>query len=87
MDKDLEAGNHTREYRPWENDRLPDGNTGRDRQQARQQVDADGGHAQDKRGSRVDRSAQRKRDGRIEPQAQLQHVPHDDADAQACGKP
>jgi hypothetical protein len=62
MDKDLETGLRARECR-WENDRWPDGNAGRRRQQARRQIEGDGGDAQDNRGSRVDRSALRQRDG------------------------
>ena len=43
MDKDLKAGNRTRECHFWENDRWPDGDAGRGRQQARQQIEGDGG--------------------------------------------
>lgn len=75
MNDELEARIRTRAYHIWENDPSPDGNAEKHWEEARRQIEAEGGGEPDGVERNADQSAERDRGGRIAPEEQLQDAP------------
>jgi hypothetical protein len=82
MDNDLEARIRTRAYHLWENDPEPEGKAEQHWEEARRQIEAEGGAQQQTAGDSADtlqqpadQSVDRDRGARIAPEQQLQEMP------------
>lgn len=83
MDNDLEARIRTRAYHIWENDPSPDGNAEKHWEEARRQIEAEGGDSQDNAGYDGDQSADRQRGDQVVDEDKLQDVTDLDAESDA----
>jgi hypothetical protein len=81
MNQDLEARIRTRAYHIWENDPSPDGNAEKHWEEARRQIEAEGGDIQNSPAIPVDQSAERERDEKSTAKEALQDVPGTSATA------
>ena len=81
MNQDLEARIRTRAYHIWENDPSPDGNAEKHWEEARRQIEAEGGDIQNSPAIPVDQSAERERDEKSTAKEALQDVPDTSAPA------
>ena len=81
MNQDLEARIRTRAYHIWENDPSPDGNAEMHWEEARRQIEAEGGDIQNSPAIPVDQSAERERDEKSTAKEALQDVPGTSATA------
>lgn len=81
MNDDLESRIRTRAYHIWENDPSPDGNAEKHWEEARRQIEAEGGDNPDSAQVPVDQSADRERAGQTATEERLQDVPDTDARA------
>jgi hypothetical protein len=86
MDNDLEARIRTRAYHLWENDPEPEGKAEQHWEEARRQIEAEGGAQQETVGDDADtlqqpadQSVDRDRGARIAPEQQLQEMPGGEA--------
>ena len=81
MNQDLEARIRTRAYHIWENDPSPDSNAEKHWEEARRQIEAEGGDIQNSPAIPVDQSAERERDEKSTAKEALQDVPGTSATA------
>jgi hypothetical protein len=81
MNQDLEARIRTRAYHIWENDPSPDGSAEKHWEEARRQIEAEGGDIQNSPAIPVDQSAERERDEKSTAKEALQDVPGTSATA------
>jgi hypothetical protein len=75
VDNDLEARIRTRAYHLWENDPSPDGNAEKHWEEARRQIEAEGGDQQAVAEFSADQSADRERGGEADEENRLQDIP------------